>query len=74
MNQKEDMITEILNLKCPWQDQILCDHSEAYILFKGITSVKNVAGAGAAVNNTNKVVTFKNYVPFTDCITEINYT
>ena len=26
------------------------------------------------VNNTNKVVTFTNCVPFTDCITEINYT
>ena len=33
-----------------------------------------MAGAGAAVNNTNKIVTFKNCVPFTDCITEINYT
>ena len=33
-----------------------------------------MAGAGGAVNNTNKVVTFTNCVPFTDCITEINYT
>ena len=27
---------------------------------------------GAAVNNTNKKVIFKNYAPFTDCITEIS--
>ena len=31
-----------------------------------------MAAAGAAVNNTNKKVIFKNCAPFTDCITEIN--
>ena len=33
-----------------------------------------MAAAGAAVNNTNKKVIFKNVAPFTDCITEINNT
>ena len=33
-----------------------------------------MAAAGAAVNNTNKKVIFKNCAPFTDCITEINNT
>ena len=36
--------------------------------------VSNTAAAGAAVNNTNKKVIFKNCDPFTDCITEINNT
>ena len=29
-----------------------------------------MAAAGAAVNNTNKKVIFKNCAPFTDCITK----
>ena len=32
----------------------------------------NMTAAGAAVNNTNKKVTFKNCAPFANCITEIN--
>ena len=32
----------------------------------------NTTAAGAAVNNTNKKVTFKNCAPFANCITEIN--
>ena len=51
----------------------LCDYSDAYILVKGIISVNNTA-AGAAVNNTNKKVIFKNCAPFTNCIIEINNT
>ena len=52
----------------------LCDYSDAYILVKGTISVNNTAAAGAAVNNTNKKVIFKNCVPFTNCISEINNT
>ena len=52
----------------------LCDYSDAYILFKGTISVNNTAAAGAAVNNINKKVIFKNCVPFTNCISEINNT
>ena len=52
----------------------LCDHSDAYILVKGTISVNNTATAGAAVNNTNKKVIFKNCAPFTNCINEINNT
>ena len=50
----------------------LCDYSDAYILVKGNISVNNTAGAGAAVNNTNKKVIFKNCAPFTNCISKIN--
>ena len=51
-----------------------CDYSDAYILVKGIIKVPNTVAVGAAVNNANKKVIFKNCAPFTDCITEINNT
>ena len=38
----------------------LCDYSDAYILAKGNITVNNTAGPGAAANNTNKKVIFKN--------------
>ena len=37
-------------------------------------SVNNTAALGAALNNTNKKVIFKNCAPFTNCISEINNT
>ena len=43
----------------------LCDYSDAYILVKGNITVNNTAGDGAAANNTNKKVIFKNCAPFT---------
>ena len=49
----------------------LCDYSDAYILVKGNISVNNNAGAGAAANNINKKVIFKNCAPFTNCISKI---
>ena len=52
----------------------LCDYSDAYIFVKGSISVNNTAAEGAAVNNTNKKVIFKNCAPFTNCISEINNT
>ena len=52
----------------------LCDYSDAYKLVKGNISVNNAAGAGAAVNNTNKKVIFRNCAPFTNCISKINNT
>ena len=52
----------------------LCDYSDAYILVKGNITVNNTAADGAAANNTNKKVIFKNCAPFTDCISKINNT
>ena len=49
----------------------LCGYSDAYILAKRNTVVNNTAGAGAAANNTNKKVIFKNCAPFTNCICKI---
>ena len=52
----------------------LCDYRDAYILVKGNITVNNTAAAGAAANNTNKKVIFKNCVSFTNCISKINNT
>ena len=49
----------------------LIDYSEMYTLVKGTTKVTNT-GTAAASNNKNKKVSFKNFAPFTDCISEIN--
>ena len=50
----------------------LCDYSDAYILVKGNITVNNTAADGAAANNTNKKVIFKNCAPFTYCTIKIN--
>ena len=52
----------------------LCDYSDAYSLVKGTITVNNTAAADADANNTNKKIIFKNCVPFTNCISEINNT
>ena len=52
----------------------LCDYRDAYIFVKGNITVNNTADAGAAANNTNKKVIFKNCAPFTNCISKINNT
>ena len=52
----------------------LCDYTDAYIHVKGTINVNNTAAQGAAANNTNKKVIFKNCAPFTNCISEINNT
>ena len=48
----------------------LCNYSGAYIHMKGIIAIPITA----ATNNCDKNVTFKNYAPFTNCISEINNT
>ena len=52
----------------------LCDYSDVYMLVKGNITVNNTATGGAAANNTNKKVIFKNCAPFTNCISKINNT
>ena len=61
MSQKEDnIIVQTVTIRSS-----LCNYSDAYILVKGTITVPNTAAAGAAVNNTNKKVIFKNWAPFT---------
>ena len=52
----------------------LCDYSDAYILVKRTIIANNTAADGAAANNTNKKVIFKDCAPFTNCISKINNT
>ena len=63
-----------IKFKTTMSKSSLCDYSDAYILVKGTISVNNTAAAGAAANNINKKVIFKNCAPFTNCISEINNT
>ena len=63
-----------INFKTSMLRSSLCDYSDAYILVKGNITVNNTAADGAAANNTNKKVIFKNCAPFTDCISKINNT
>ena len=75
MNQEQDTrINRQINFKASMLRSILCDYSDAYILVKGNISVNNTAAAGAAANNINKKVIFKNCAPFTNCISKINNT
>ena len=52
----------------------LCDYSDEYILVKGNITVNNTAVDGAAANNANKKVIFKNCAPFTKCMSKISNT
>ena len=52
----------------------LCDYSDALIFVKGNITANNTAAEGAASNNTNKKVAFKNCAPFTNYISKINNT
>ena len=52
----------------------LCDYSDTSIVVKATVTVPIAGDAGAAINNTNKKVIFKNCAPFTCFITEINNT
>ena len=50
----------------------LCNYSDANIHVKGTITTPNKAATGAAANNANKKVIFKNCAPFTNCISKIN--
>ena len=52
----------------------LCDYADSYILVKGTITITG-AGANAGerqADEKDKGVTFKNFVPFTKCISRIN--
>ena len=50
----------------------LCDYSDAYIHVKATITVSITPENDEPVNNINKKV--KNFVPLTNCLSEINYT
>ena len=67
-------INDQIRFKTTMVTSSLCDHSDAYIHVKGTITVADTSAADAAANNTNKKVIFKNFAPFTNCISEINNT
>ena len=50
----------------------LFGYSDAYILVRDIITAVNTEVAGAAANNNDKKIIFKNCAPFTNCMFEIN--
>ena len=51
----------------------MCQYSDAYILVEETITVANT-GTAAAANNDDKTLIFKNWAPFTSCISRINNT
>ena len=66
--------TKQIRFKTSMLRTILCDYSDAYILVKRNMTVNNTLDVGAAANNTNRKVIFKNCAPFSNCISKINNT
>ena len=52
----------------------LYDYSDSYILVNGTRTAPDSSAKGVPVSNTNKKIVFKNFSPFTSCITGKNYT
>ena len=54
----------------------LCDCCDTYILVRGTITITGVGADDAAerLDRRNKWLIFKNFAPFTDCISEINNT
>ena len=52
----------------------LCDYGDAYILVKEAITAQNKVAQGQANNGADKKLIFKNYAPFTKCISRINNT
>ena len=52
----------------------LCDYGNAYIYLNETITVLNTVAKGTNPNNRNKKVTYKNCVPFINCISKINNT
>ena len=66
INHRENIVPIVtLNLKFSILRSNLCDHSDTHIHVKEAIRVPNTAGAGEAVNKTNKKVIFKNCAPST---------
>ena len=63
-----------INFKTSMLRPSLCHYRDAYILVKENISVNNTAAADADASITGKKVIFKNFAPFTDCISKINNT
>ena len=73
MNQEEQILVMILDLKvqCYWSS--LYDYADAYILVKRTITITDAGNDDAAkqADERGKGVTFKNWAPFAECISRI---
>ena len=67
-------VNKQIKFKKPILRSSLCDYADAYILVKGNITYNNTAGDGVAANNAAKKLKFKNFAPFTNCISKTNKT
>ena len=74
MINHEECITSVnqIKFKTSVMRSNLCDYSDTRIRVRG--TIKAHSTASKAANNANKKIIFKNCVPFTNCISEINNT
>ena len=65
-----------INFKTTMLRSSLCDYADGYILVMGTITITGEEDNDAAkrLNEKNKGVIFKNYAPFTKCISRINVT
>ena len=74
------LLLVIWNLKLQFKTLMvwssLCDYTDAYILVKVTIKISGAADHAAAIraDERNKGVIFKNWAPFTKCISRINNT
>ena len=70
-----DLGTEI-KFKTTMLKSSLCDYSNVYILVKGTITVVGQGQNDAVItaDRNNKQVVFKNWAPFTSCISDMNNT
>ena len=68
----EERVTSVIKLKTSMIRSNLCDYSDAYIHFKG--TIKSQTLEHQQLQTIGKKIIFKNFAPFTNCISEINYT
>ena len=50
----------------------LCDYNDAYVLVSWTTTIAPAPLSAVNPNSNDKELVFKNCIPFTDCISEIN--
>ena len=62
-----------IKFKAPMLRSSLCDYSDVYVLVSATMTVSNTSAGDAAANNIKNLI-FKNWAPFTNCISEIKST
>ena len=76
MNQEKYLTSSDIKFKTIMLRSSLYDYADAYILVKGTITVTDAGNDDAAkrLDERNKGVIFKDYAPFTKCISRINNT